>query len=227
MSLPYTAWPTVAQVYDLLTGGNITPTLGQSSDVAQAMVNGAIREMGRKSGRQFLAGSAGESRFFDGSGTGVQIVDDYIDVTAVKFYWLPSTGVIDITQFFEVTRTPFANNRIQIVQGPSNFAWSYITQFPQGRSNIEVVATWGYGSTIPQDVWETVLYASAARIADLNRLSAQGILTDIKDDDVTLKYDGRTIAESTGWQKQIESVAKGYRRSLRDHLARQDTPLIY
>jgi hypothetical protein len=227
MALDYTAWPTATQVYALLTASNITPGLSQSSDVATAIINGAAKEMERCTGRQFVAGSAGESRFFDGSGTGMMVVDDYITITAVKFYWLPVTGILDINQAIGVTRKGFANDRIQIIQGPPNFAWQYITQFPLGRSNIEVVGTWGYGATIPYDVWEAVLYSTADRIANLNRLSAQGNVIEVKDDDVTLKYDGRTVGESAGWTNRIRDVAKNYKRSLRDHLARQEVGLIY
>ena len=209
----YSTWPTIANVYALLTGANITPGLASSSLVAQGFLDEAIGLMGQLTKRQFVAGSAGEIRYFDGSGTGVQTVTEFVDVPAVQFLLYPQVAGIDIQYWYEQSRNQYPNTTLQIYQGPANTNYGYVANFPQGRSNIKVTGTWGYASTIPYAVWMAVLKGAAASIATMNSLTSQGKLAKWVDGDASEDYGGSAnFGEFTGWAKEFYSTVKAYKR---------------
>lgn len=225
MAFSYTAWPVAADVVTMLGSANITPGAGITADIQTLSINAAVNLMVMKSGREFLPTSAGTIRSYDGTGTGEMIIDDYISITDISFFALPMVTAVQIANYKEVTNTPYAKNRVQIYQGPANSPVGYFTRFPQGRSNIQVTATFGYGTTIPAAVWEAVLAQAAANLADRIRLSAAGMLTDLHDLDQDFKWSDKQLGILSGWREEFKQVAKTFKRPLRDVLKR-DTPIL-
>lgn len=226
MAYTYTAWPTAANVFDVLTASNIDPTVDVGSDLVSAWIAAAAQEMVKRASRQFVAGSAGEIRYFDGSGDGMQTVDEFVDVTAVEFLMYPQVAGVQVTYWYEKLTNGYPNTVLQIVQGPSNTNYGYITMFPKGRSNIKVTGTWGYGSSIPVDVWTAVQEYAAAKIAASNSLSAQGKLAKWVDGDVSEDYGGDMPGEVAGWIKNFRETARRYRRPYRELRRRQQVELL-
>lgn len=226
MAIDYTAWPTPTEVYSLLTSAGIAPTLASGSDLAQLRIDAAVQELTKRTHRQFLPGEEGEVRYFDGTGTGAMEVDEYIDVTAIRFYTLPQYATINWVDYVQVERATFPKTRIQILQGPPNVPYGWWTTFPEGRSNIAITATWGYGETIPPDVWQAVLYKAAANVYDADRLNERGVYDSVKNDDVTLGMRKERPSEVSGWAQEFERVCKTYKRPLRRFLGRTKPRLI-
>jgi hypothetical protein len=224
MAIDYSSWPVAADVTALLASANITPGAGLTADLIALRLASATQEITQRTHRQFLPST--ETRNFDGSGSGEMLVDEYVGVTAITLYLVPSVGVTDVTQFVEVERSTYPKTRLQIYQGPSNAPYGWFTYFPQGRSNVGVTATWGYGATIPPDVWQAVLYKSAADCAEANRMTDRGLLTSVRDDDQTEQYKADSIGQSAGWLAAFESACERYKRPLRQFIGRKRPPLL-
>jgi hypothetical protein len=225
MAFDYTDWPLPADVVTMLASANITPGAGITTDIKTLAINSAVNLLVLKTGREFKPTSAGTVRYYDGTGTGEMIIDDYISITDVSFYALPMQPAVAIANYNEVTNTPYAKNRIQIFKGPANSPIGYFTRFPQGRSNIQVTATFGYGTSIPSAVWEAVLGQAAANLADRIRLTSNGILTELHDLDQDFKWSDKQLGMLAGWRDEFANVTKTFKRPLRDVLKR-DTPIL-
>ncbi len=226
MAYDYTDWPLPADVFDLLTASNIDPVVTSADDLVQNWIDAAAQEMRKLTNRQFVAGSAGEIRYYDGSGTGMQTVDEFVDVTAVEFLMYPQVAGINVTYWYEKLSNGYPNTVLQIVQGPSNTNYGYIAAFPRGRSNVKVTGTFGYGATVPVDVWNAVLQKAAASIAASNSLSAQGKLSKWVDGDVSEDYGAQMPGEVAGWLNDFKETARRYRRPYRELRRRQTVDLF-
>lgn len=225
MAITYTAWPTPAQVYSLLSGANISPTMSVSNDLVQVFIDEVVSVLTMKTQRQFLAGSSGETRDFDGSGTGLLVIDDYVDVTDVSVSFLPTASTVSIAGYVEVDQKPWGKNKLQIYKGQAFGAYGFYQTFPEGRSNITVTATWGYGSTIKPDVWAAVLKRAAGCIADANSLTVQGAIAAIQEADVGEKYASGLVSDTAGWNTAFREVLKTYKKPLKQHLVKSSKRL--
>lgn len=232
MPYDYTDWPTLTDLKDLLTGAHVDPTDADftlSDDALQGFLDARAELLKRETSRQFVSGSPGEVRDFDGSGNGLMYVDEYVDVTAVEFFYVPGSAFVSATNYVEVDQQPWGKEKIQILQGQPNISYGFFQKFPEGRSNIRVTATWGYGATIPADVFMAVLQAAGADALQANTMSPQGQVKSWTDGDATEAYGGGTIGEQAGWlgpQSLWATVCKNYRRSLKSH-RRKSRPKLY
>jgi len=232
MAYVYTDFATLANLKDFLLGAHIVTSdssFTMSDDAMQAILDAREDQLKIETSRQFVPGSAGEVRYFDGTGHGVMRIDEYIDITAIEFFYTPGTASISATNYVEVTRKPWANDVVKILQGQANINYGFFQRFPEGRENIKITATWGYASTIPKDVWLAHLQASAADVMQANTLSAQGQTLKYTDGDASEQWTGETIGESAGWLGKgslWERVLRNYKRSLRSHILKSRPKLI-
>ena len=226
MAYSYTALPTATEVYAFLAGANITPGLAQTADAVGGLIGAAYRKVQRETGVQWLAGTAGEVRSFDGSGTGELKVDPFVTVTAVQFLIYPQATGVEVTGFKEVQRMgDMPKTRIQIFQGPSYAVAGYIDRFPQGRSNVNVTGTWGYAPTVPEDVFMAIVKQSAADIAALSAASAQGRVVDWREGDVTEQYADLTVGDAIGWLRDVQDTVLRRRLPYRERGKQAEAPL--
>jgi len=226
MAIDYTAWPTPTQVYDVITSANVTPTLSSSSELVQPYIDSVVNYLTKKTHRQFLAGSAGEVRYFDGSGSGLQIIDEIVTLTAVEFLMYPQVAGINLVYYNVALTNGYPTTMLQIFQGPANTNFGYVTSFPPGRRNVKVTGTWGYASTIPPAVWMAVAKKAAGLILNTNTMDAQGQLKEWVDGDAKQVYDDGTISVQAGWDKEFEEVIKTFRRPLSEHHRRSRPELL-
>jgi hypothetical protein len=226
MAIDYTAYPVVSDLTAKLLAANITLSANASTDQKQLAIDSAKNLIEYKCGRQFLPGSPGEVRYFSGNGTGQLDIDDYITLTAIEFLQVPATSTVAITDWVEVTRVPYPKTQIKILRGPANMPYGWWTAFPQGRENIKITGTWGYGANIPAGVWDAVLCMAAAEMADQARLSAQGMLTGVKDLDQDFTWSDKMIGQVAGWRDKFDDAVRTYKRPLRPVIGRNKAPLI-
>ncbi len=232
MAYVYTALPTVADVKAMCLAAHVDTSLS-SFTMVDAQITGIIAARGKtlqkKTQRQFLPGTAGEIRYFDGSGTGILYVDEYVDVTAIEFFYVPTAASVSVANFVEVSQSPWGKDKIQILQGQANISFGFYLRFPEGRSNIKVTATWGYGTSYPEDVFMAILQASTADVLMANTMSAQGQALKYTDGDASEQWTGESLGESAGWLGKgslWESVCRDYKRSLKSH-RRKSAPKLY
>lgn len=192
-----------------------------SAELAQLYIDAEAARFERLTHRQFT--QVTEDRFFDGSGTGLMVLDEFTDINTVELYLNPGLGYgqINLDYIQQVSVAGYPKDRIQIVQGPPAQPVAWLNRFPQGRSNVLVNADWGFGTSIPKDVWLAVLRQSAADIMAANTLSSLGQLVDWQDDDVREKYEGSLPGETAGWVKGFDMAVDLYRRPITAHRRRR------
>jgi hypothetical protein len=154
------------------------------------------------------------------------VVSDYRSISAIQFYLTAGIGAVSLAQWQEVSVDAGPKNRIHIFAGPAFASAGYYNNFPEGRSNVAITATWGYADSIPQDVWNSVAEAAAADIVDGLKITNGGVQTSIKDDDVTLSFSQEMLSNLSRWGANFEGVCKRYTRDLGTFMARKREHLI-
>lgn len=225
MAYSYTAYPVIADLTAMLASANITLTSAVSADVKQQALDSAVNEFELTTGRSFIPGSAGEVRYYDGSGTGRQVIDDVVSITDVSFFALPSVTAVSISNYAIEEHKPYQKNQLRIYQGPANSPVGYYSRFPVGRMNIQVTGTFGFTSCPPK-VWRAILAKACADVADAARLTPQGMLIDFRDLDQDFKWSEKQLGMLAGWRDEYESAMKLFKRSLRDLRRRQVKVLV-
>ena len=220
MAVDYALWPTGDDVVAFLNSTNIAINISADSVLMDMRLNAVQTHIEYVTKRQFLKGSAGEERLFDGSGTSAMQLDDYIDVTKVELVNSVPTSSTEITDFVEPERKHYAKTRIYLFQGvPGLFhCHRFTSRFPEGYRNVRITAQWGYDTTIPEDVWYAALLLTASDIADSQSVSSFGKPLNWKEDDVSETYYQKSPGEAAGWRDTAEKTLKSYRRSLKSYL---------
>lgn len=218
MAYDYTAIPSTTALTDLLTAVGLASLASSvDADLLATYITAAGAALDRDCNRQFVPGSVGEVRYFNGSGTGTQIIDDAIDVTAVSFLVMPQSAGVNVTNWLLVEREGQPNNILQIYQGPANVVPYYWPSFPQGRSNIAVTGQFGYAAEIPHDVWTQMLRDAAGAVINDYSISGGARLAGWRDNDVSEDYMGgavagavATVSDMAGWGKSRSAVVRRY-----------------
>ena len=204
MSYDYTALPTVLNVKELLSQVGITTTA--PDDLIESFLIDA--RDGIKLATRYQWVPAAGVRYFDGSGTGQQIVDEYVSISTIEVLTIPSVTTNQFLNFSEVENPYGAKTKVNIFKGPANATYGYWSRFPEGRQNIQVTATWGYSTTIPGDVWLAHLYEAAGQLANMNASNSSGParLLSWTDADVSERYADGTANEILGWAKKVKET---------------------
>ena len=226
MAIDYTTWPTVSNLADLLASANITLPSAVTTDVKQMRIDSAVSLIEHTTGRRFKAGSTSEVRCYDGSGTGMIEIDEYISISSIYLFQIPSQTTVQLTNWFEVERVPFPKTQVQIMQGPANQPYGYWYYFPKGRSNVQITGQFGYGANIPSQVWQSVLAKAAADMADSLRVTQYGILDGFRDLDQDFKWSDQQIGMLAGWRQDFAAACKQFRRPLKSQLRRNMQALV-
>jgi hypothetical protein len=204
-------------VRQFLVAAGITVPNTYTDDMMNLEIQSVVGDFQHKTGRQFVPGCSGEIRFYDGSGTGEQVVDEYIEITDVAVLMVPPMNVVSTAlNYFEVVENGKPKTRIGILQGPANFP-AYWTAFPGGRSNIQVTGKFGYASEMPAEVYNALLKMSAGKVADTLTMSTKdnsiigGRVVSWTEADVTERYADQLPSVALGW-------AKEYDQAILDHM---------
>lgn len=160
----YTAWPHGGDVIRAIQAAGITlrPGVVRVEDVTSAL-GAVIDRVGRETMRQWIPASG--TRYFDGSGSPELEIDEFTSLTSVKYLgWIGQLPVVQLSDVITVDEQSKPRSRILLHRGAAGHrCWGGV--FPAGARNIEVTATWGYGATIPRDLWEAVRDGAAAQLA--------------------------------------------------------------
>lgn len=227
MSISYTAWPTAANVYARLSAANISPTMLVSDEQVAHLVSAVAAAFQRRTRRQFIADGSDVVRYYDGAGTGEQIVDAMTSLTSVEVLGYVGLGPLTLSGAYLADATGYPRDRILIAQGPPVWApgMYYLDRFPEGRRNIKVTGRFGYAATIPVDVWEAILCGVAADIADANRVQSGGAPVAWHEGDTDERYLDQQIGEIAGWRAKYERAVSDYSVPTMDHIRRRHTRL--
>lgn len=208
----YTDWPTATEIKAVVSAHNTTVGAAITDDIINRFRDAAVSELEKVTHIQFKK-STGQTRYYDGSGTGELEIDHYVTLTSVKIlgYWGVGSS-LTISSAVEVERNLFPKTRIYIYRTTliSNTT-VLIDKFPMGRNNIEVVADFGYGATIPPDVFEAVCDRTAAKVLSAYIYNPIGMLTNWKEADVAEAYEIPVVSTYTMLNEGWRHVLKSYR----------------
>lgn len=229
MAFVLTDKPTAANVQTILTQyGYSSLSSGLDADLLALEIDSAVSAIEKETQRQFVPGSVGEIRYYDGSGTGLMVIDPYIDITAVEFAVFPQVTGVEITRYVEVEQQNTPKTRIQIFQGAPSISVGYLNHFPEGRSNIKVTGQFGYSAEIPANVFMAMAKMAAASVIEAHSASggSGGGTLGVKgfeEADRKLSYESggflfgsRTYFSpvAVGFMGEVKAVCENYRRPL-------------
>lgn len=221
MAQNYTAWPVKADIDTQLASAGITVRTGTPNSYYTRKIDAVVAYLTKKTHRQFLKGSSGEVRYFDGSGTGEQVVNEFVTLEQVDIIGFSLTSTIELVNAVAALSESWPNNRIIIYQASiPPVSGALIHNFPPGRRNIKVTAQWGYGPYIPDDVWEAVAGKVAALLAA--EASVDGDIGRIKkwvEGDALEEYDTDLPGKIAGWEAYFDSIIKTYRLPTNNRLS--------
>lgn len=226
MSYSYAAWPTPAAVSDILAAANITLPYTVSGNVIQAEIDAAAATVGKRTHRQFIADTVDKVRYYNGSGNAMMYIDEYVDITSVYFLFYPSIAGVNLANYVEVEQSTYPKTKIQIYQGPANATYAFLHNFPEGRSNIQITGKWGYGATIPQDLWLAVAQKAAGELATMAALQLGGKVTWWQELDAQEKLMEGSFSDVAGWSKNFDAICALYKRPASQFLNYNKPPLL-
>ena len=213
----YVAWPALADVQAFLVRAGISLRY----NVCQPILDGVIREVERRTLRQFICDTVDTTRIYDGSGSAEQEVDEIVSLTGVVvvgYQTAPGYTLANVMVVNELhkpqTRLVCARGSLPALVGEGYIA-PYPTQFPMGRQNIQVTGRFGYGPVVPEDLWTAVCAEMAYRLAREAIFQPGGRVAEDFRGDVKKKY---TLTEPVvlGWHDDFERCMtdpkRGYRR---------------
>jgi len=214
---PYTAWPTSDDVLARLqsTGVNLRASdpAGRIAQIAAAVE----QEIFHSTRRQFVADAEPSTRLFDGKGTAELEIDEFaefVSATVVGYQSNPGYDLADIAPIVEqnkpMTRLVLARGSVPAWQTEAVLYPQY-TQFPAGRQNMLISARWGYGPSIPADLWEAACGEIAVRATREALFIPAGRLAKETYGDESRTY-SLPSADSTGWHSAFESALSSYKR---------------
>jgi hypothetical protein len=168
----YSVWPEQSDVQVLLDSLGVSPTLTGSelTERVQQISDQVTGEVGRFTSRQFVADSEDSVRIYDGTGTAELEIDEFISFTGAVAAGLqadPGYGLDNVVAVMEQNKP-----MTRLVRGVGSlpaFSVASVYQpvptiFPAGRQNILVTATFGYGTSVPKDLWQAVCGEIARRL---------------------------------------------------------------
>jgi hypothetical protein len=171
----YTIWPTEGDVIELL---DVMPSLVDSVAkkklvqlLAPIVVAAVTAQIAKETHRTFVLTrdedgvAVEETRYFDGSGTGIQEVDEMVSLSEVTLVGWSGVTPATVSNVYLETDVTFPSTRLAVNQGGLPGAALYLAAFPKGRKNVGVTGVWGYASTVPADLWLAHLQECCARVA--------------------------------------------------------------
>ena len=164
---------------------------------SQALLEGAT-------GRQFEPSE--EARVFDGSGVGTLLIDDAVEITEVAIGSV-TLGTADY-QIYPANRTP----KWRLVRGAG--FW------PEGRQNVTITATGGYGAAAPENVKQACLMLAttsllAGKALGISGESVGAVFRSYAAGTFSAAFGGvgdAALAEIAGWREFVEQTIRLYAR---------------
>lgn len=183
--MSHTAWPTHTDISQVASAMGITLGTAFSSAYITTKIDAIVENFSNRTHRNFIP--VQETRYFNGNGRGELEIDDIVTLTSVDIVgWFNITPGLNLDNVHLVERPGYPKNRIQVYQGSvPGLYHMWVDRFPIGRDNIKVVATWGFSSTIPHDVWDAIRLQAAGQIINESNYKSAGFLIKWQEADVT------------------------------------------
>lgn len=198
--------------------------IGSGNSISSTMLGNwlaaAIASLERQTRRQFVTTT--ETRYFDGSGTGELALDDYVSISSVKLYGvIGASSPLNFAGWCEEAVYGSPKSKILIARGSiPAFSPIFVERWPEGRRNVEVTGTWGYGSAVPDDVWQGLIEVVGGLALDATAVSLSansgsvGPVMSWQEGDIRETFDASTsFSEKLGSCARFARLVKIYAKS--------------
>ena len=234
MANDYSTWPALSEITEHLAAAGITLRAGSTTDHQQGTLDAVIRQVREQTRREFVA--AAGTRTFDGSGTPTLEVEEYVTLTSVALLGESGSVALTFNNPISMADNLFPKSLIHLFRG--GVPWGQqplLHHFPEGRENIQVVASWGYSATVPEDLWDAVVGETSARLAAEALFapgynSAAGIhmgrLKSVTAATVMQSWELVKMEDGMWWTQQYRLALRQYRRPAVRRLRRLYAPMV-
>lgn len=211
------AWPTSEEVLAILgtTGLNfqaLTPALVDNAVAA------AVTHLESKSGyRPFLSDGLQTTRDFILTDNILTLDGGLLEPTSLIVGTIEYSMVNDLGLYFHLRpdNAPARNLPFTYIV----FVGYWFTAGLYGPMDVQVTGAWGFGKTIPDEVWNAVLMSAAARllsllaVRQLATMAGGGMIRRKQDDDVMVEYHAPNVAPMfsgliEAWNAPLETILK-------------------
>jgi len=191
------SWPLLSDLTAYL--GALTSFTVPGSIPTQSRVDAAIAEWEGLTGWKPFLGAT-QTRKFDPPATGTVLRLD--------------AGLVAVTTLSIAGTAQTADTDYWLIGNTAPYQGIKFARTVYGLpKTISIAGTWGYGSSVPDDAWQSVLYLAAEQCAIALREEAGSVPIDWKEDDVSEKPVKDLLeAMGKGWREYAERSAKRYRR---------------
>jgi len=220
MAVDYTSWPGQDDVSVKLSSVGVSLRVSGHEATAriQAAINAVLAEIGCGTLRQFIADTTSSVRYFDGTGTAARDVDELIELVGVEAIGLnadPGYPLANVITYVEqgkpITRIIRGQGGLPAFQVAAVYQ-PVPTIFPAGRRNIAVNALWGYGLTIPADLWEAAQAEIARRVGNEALFNPNGgLVAEWTEGNERERYVAGGL-DALGWARDFSRAIERYRR---------------
>lgn len=229
MPIDYTAWPALTDVQARLTAAAITLRTPADESRQQAAIDAVIGEVLRRTQRQWRPGPAGETRYYDGSGSPEQEVDEMISLAGVSIVAYDQSPVYELTDALLTFEQGKPSTRITVSRGTiTTYAGGsllpYAWHFPAGRQNVCVTGQFGFAPAIPADLWEAVCGEMATRLAREATFFQSGQVNFNKAGDEEQRFAIKSV--DTVWHGAFEKMVALYKRRMGRRLRNLRPPML-
>lgn len=206
------AYPTASDVITgLQAAGILTTDFPYLSSLAAGAAEAGKDLIERACNRRFLAGSS-EARYFDPPNNGRTLFLDF-EATTVTSVTLGGSTLTLNTNYWLL---PYNYSAQGVPINRIDFATIFVAPLLAGnRRSIVVTGTWGYGATIPETVWQAMIYQAQLQLLPAIREIQNTGAEDWREADVAEKFGTQSssaflnrIAEQSmnnikGWRRPI------------------------
>ena len=216
MPLDYTKWPSSQDVQDRLTAAGLV-----LRDITGRRTIGAIdevtAEVARVTLRQFVADTVDQVNTYDGTGTAEMEIDEIVSLTGVAVVGIQTAPGYTLSGITVVGEQNKPQTRLVVARGSvpayisEGVVVPYPSLFPAGRQNIEVTGKFGYGATIPRDLWGAVCGEVAHRLAAECVFDSSGRVSRWKEGDEETQYALGDV-DATKWHGIYLGAVTNYKR---------------
>ena len=225
----YTSWPILSNVQARLTAANIVLRTPADTDRQQAAMDAVVAEVLRRTQRQFQPGVTDEVRYYDGSGSPEQEVDEMISLSSVFIVAYDQQPVFELTDALLTFEQGKPKTRITVSRGTiTTYAGGsllpYAWHFPAGRQNVQVTGQFGFAPTIPSDLWEAVCGEMATRLAREATFFQAGQVNFNKAGDEEQRFAIKSV--DTVWHGEFEAMIAFYKRRMGRKLRGLRNPML-
>lgn len=213
----FTTWPTVANVWEILNAQGVTSRSDINSLRVASVIAAVEAEVGIKTLRQFVADAVDTTRTYDGNGTAEIEIDEYVSITSMLQLGYNGDPGFPLVNFVPVKENFKPMTRVVRAIGSvpafvtSGIYSPYAAIFPAGRQNIFVTGRFGFGPTIPADLWSAVAGEAAYRIVQDSLFVATGRLVEWQEGEQREKYDLSTSLVNR-LHEEFRAALKTYKR---------------